>query len=269
MLRKATIPVVLFGGIVLVFLILPNLIIVPVSFSPSEYYQEFPPRQLSLRWYERLVADARWLDAFTRSLRIGVATMALSVVVGTGTAFALARGRLPGQKAVLGLVLAPLVVPHIILAAGLYVLYVRIGLVNTEIGIVLAHTVIAMPLVVVAVMASLRGPMLQLEQAAMSLGATYLQAFVRVALPLVRPGIVTGGILAFITSFDELILVIFLGGVRSITVPLKMWEGVTVESNPVLPAASTVLVIISSLCLCIVQFIRRRGTSGVARAARP
>jgi putative spermidine/putrescine transport system permease protein len=255
------------GGIVLLFLILPNLVIVPVSFSASEF-QQFPPTDLSLRWYQRFFADQRWVEALMRSLRIGIATSMLSVLLGTCAAFGLARGRFVGVQGLAALVLAPLVVPHVILAAGLYVFYVDVGLLRTELGLILAHTIIATPIVVITVTASLRSVRRDLELAAMSLGAGYVETFVKVTLPQVSPGMIAGALLAFVTSFDELVLAIFLGGVRSTTLPMRMWEGITVESNPVLPAASTILIAFSTLPLLSLE-LARRWRAGRARRRDP
>jgi len=244
------------AGLVLLFLVLPNLIIIPVSFSPTEIYQ-FPPQELSLRWYERFFSDPRWIEALLRSLRIGALSAALSVILGTCVAFGLTRGRLFGMQAASALLLAPLIVPHVIYAAGLYVFYANIGLLQTEAGIVIAHTMLGTPIVAVTVMAALRSLRRDLELAAMSLGANYTVTFFRVTLPQIVPGIVTGAIFAFVASFDEATVAIFISGVRSITMPVKMWEGITVESNPVLPAASTILLIGSTIPLVVIEIHRR------------
>lgn len=244
------------AGLVLLFLVLPNLIIIPVSFSPTEIYQ-FPPQEFSLRWYERFFSDPRWIEALSRSLRIGVLSAALSVILGTCVALGLTRGRLFGMQAASALLLVPLIIPHVIYAAGLYVFYANIGLLQTEAGIVIAHTMLGMPIVAVTVMAALRGLRRDLELASMSLGANYTVTFFRVTLPQIVPGIVTGAIFAFVASFDEATVAIFISGVRSITMPVKMWEGITVESNPILPAASTILLIGSTIPLIVIEIHRR------------
>jgi len=148
-------------------------------------------------------------------------------------------------------------VPHVILAAGLFVLFVNVGLLQTEFGLVLAHTLVATPIVVLTVMVSLRTVRRDLELAAMSLGAGYVRTLFHVTLPQVMPGILTGALLAFVTSFDETTLAIFLGGVQSTTLPMKMWDGITVESNPVLPAASTIVLIFSTLPMVAIEIWRR------------
>ena len=244
------------AGFVLLFLILPNLIIVPVSLNPTAL-QQFPPPTLSLHWYERFFADSRWMEALVRSLRVGVLAAMFSVVLGVLGAFGLTRGRFPGMPIASGLLFAPLVVPHVVYAAGLYVFYADIGLLQSETGIVVAHTMLGAPIVAVTVMSSLRSLRRDLELAAMSLGANYTTTFLRVTLPQVLPGIVTGAIFAFVASFDETTIAIFVSGVRSVTLPVKMWEGITVESNPVLPAAATILLALSTVPLLFMEIIKK------------
>ncbi|SRR6266542_906022 len=255
-MQRPSFATVLLATLVLLFLILPNLIIVPVSFNPTEFYQ-FPPKAFSLRWYERFFADPRWTDALVRSIRIGVSTATLSTLLGICAAFALVRGRLVARQAVGAVILAPLVVPHVVLAAGLFVLYVDLHLLQTEVGLILAHTLIATPIVAITVMVALRSTRPELEMAAMSLGAGYARTFFRVTLPQLAPALWTGAIFAFVTSFDETTITIFLAGIKSTTLPMKMWEGITVESNPVLPAASTILLIGSVIPLLLVELHRR------------
>jgi ABC-type spermidine/putrescine transport system permease subunit II len=192
-----------------------------------------------------------------RSIRIGVLCALLSTVLGVCAAFGLARALLPLARGLTGLLLAPLVVPHVILAAGLFVFYVDLGLLRTELGLVIAHTLIALPIVTVTVLISIQSLRRDLELAAMSLGAGYFITFTKVTLPQVIPGIGTGAVLAFVSSFDETTLALFLGGTQSATLPMKMWEGITVESNPVLPAASTILLAGSTIPLFLVHAYRQ------------
>lgn len=258
---RPSLPTVFFASAVIIFLILPNLVIVPLSFSPSEYFQF--SASFSFRWYERFFEDPRWTEAFLRSIRIGVYVSFLSTTLGFAAAFALVRGSLPASQLLSGLVLSPLVVPHVVLAAGLFVLFISLGLLQTEVGLVLAHTLIATPIVIMTVMVSMRGLRRELELAAMSLGAGYALTLWRVVLPQLRQGILTGALLAFVSSFDETTLSIFLGGVGSTTLPIKMWDGITVESNPVLPAASTIVLLCSTVPMVALEIWRRlRGRVG-------
>lgn len=257
MLMRPTWQLWLAGGAVLVYLVAPNLVIVPMSFSPSEFFQ-FPPPGFSLRWYERFFGDPRWTEALFRSVRVGVAATLIAVVLGTAAAFGLARGRLPFPALLRGFLMAPLVIPYVLMASGFYILFVRLRLVDSEIGLTLAHAVLAIPIVLIAVSSAMRAARRDLERAALSLGASDRQAFFAVTLPLIRPGILTGAVFAFITSFDEVVIAVFIAGVRSTTLPLKMWEGATTEISPVLPAVSTILVGISFVLLLGGELARRR-----------
>lgn len=257
MLIRTSPTLVVVGSVVLLYLIFPNVVIIPMSLSSAPHFQ-FPPPGLSLRWYEQFFGDARWIDSLLVSVRVALLATALSVVLGTGAAFGIARGRLPVPAAIRSLLLAPLVTPYVIIAAGLYVLYVRLHLIDSEIGLALAHTLLGIPVVMIAVSAAMRGARRELEQAAMSLGATPRQTFFKITLPLVRPGILTGALFAFITSFDEVIIAVFVSGVRSKTLPMKMWDGVRTEISPVLTAVSTILTALSIAVLVVIEVLRRR-----------
>jgi len=253
----------LVGSVVLVYLIVPNLVIIPMSFSSAPHFQ-FPPPGLSLRWYEAFFTDARWIDSLFVSVRVALLTTLLSVLLGTSAAFGIARGRLPLPMAIRSLLLAPLVTPYVITAAGLYVLYVRLRLIDSELGLALAHTLLGIPVVMIAVSAAMRDARRELEQAAMSLGATPRQTFFKVTVPLVRPGILTGALFAFITSFDEVIIAVFVSGVRSKTLPMKMWDGVRTEISPVLTAVSTILIALSLGALIVIEILRRQRRRALA-----
>jgi putative spermidine/putrescine transport system permease protein len=256
MLHRPSPLVAVLGGLVLAYLIFPNLIVVPMSFSSAPHFQ-FPPPGLSLRWYREFLGDPRWIESLLVSVRVALMATALSVVLGTGAAFGLARGRLPLGGVLRGLVLAPLVTPYVIIAAGIYVLYARLRLVDTELGLAIAHALLGIPVVMIAVTAAMRAARRDLELAALSLGATPRQTFFRVTLPLVRPGILTGAVFAFITSFDEVIIAIFVSGVSSKTLPMKMWDGVRTEISPVLTAVSTILIVLSVVVLAAAEVVRR------------
>lgn len=265
MLRRPGPALTVFGGLALFYLLFPSLVVVPMSFGSSEFFN-FPPQDLSLRWYRRFFEDPQWVATALRSLRVALAVTAVSLVLGTTVAFALARGRLPAHGVLATLVIAPLIIPNVIIAAGLYVLYVRLRLVNTEIGLVIGHTVLAIPVVTLAVTAAMRAAQRDLERAAQSLGAGSFQTFVRVTLPLVRPGLATGAVLAFITSFDEFIIAVFVAGTTSPTLPLKMFEGTTEEVTPVLLVVATFLVVVSAVGMLIVALLRRRLSQAVPGA---
>ena len=263
MLTRTSPMLLIVGSVVLLYLIFPNLVIIPMSFSSAPHF-EFPPPGLSFRWYEAFFADARWIDALLVSIRVALLTTLLSVLLGTGAAFGVARGRLPVPTAIRSLLLAPLVTPYVIIAAGLYVLYVRLRLVDSELGLALAHTLLGIPVVMIAVGAAIRDSRQDLEHAAMSLGATPGQTFFKVTLPLVRPGMLTGALFAFITSFDEVIIAVFVSGVRSKTLPMKMWDGVRTEISPILTAVSTILIALSIGALVVIEVLRRRRQRALA-----
>ncbi len=265
--RRPSPALVAVGVLVLAFLIFPNLVILPLSFSPTEVFQ-FPPAGVSLRWYRRFFEDPVWLEALGRSLRVGAAVTVFALAIGTGAAFGLARGRLPGRAAFQGLLISPLVIPHVLIAAGIYIVYARLRLLDTELGLVLAHTALAIPVVVVVVTAAMRAARRDLEQAALSLGATPRQTFAKVTLPLIRPALVTAAVFAFMASFDELIVTIFVAGVHTTTLPLKMWEGATQEITPVLHVVATLLLGVSILALAIGETVRRSARADSGDGAR-
>jgi putative spermidine/putrescine transport system permease protein len=244
------------GGAVLVFLALPLLVVIPISFSAAKYLT-FPPPGWSAQWYERYFGSREWMNATVRSAEVAALTTLAATTLGTAAALALRRP-FRGRSIVSLLVLAPMVVPGIIVAIGIYGLYARLQLVGTLAGLVLAHTVLALPFVVVVVTATLRGFDETLELAAQNLGAGRWQTFRLVTLPLIRPGVVAGALLAFITSFDEVVVAIFVSGSRQPTLPKQMWDGIRTEIDPTVAAVSTLLIGVTTLALGLLAMARRR-----------
>ena len=243
------------GGAVLAFLALPVFVVVPISFS-SAAYLTFPPPGWSLRWYARYFGGRQWMAATVRSFQVATLTTLVATSVGTAAALGLRR-RFRG-KAVLNLVLlAPMVVPVIITAIAIYGLYARLRLIGTLAGLVLAHTVMALPFVIVVVTATLRGFDQSLELAAMNLGANRWRTFWHVTLPLIRPGVVAGALLAFVTSFDEIVIAIFISGTRAATLPKQMWDGIRTEIDPTIASVSSLMIAGTCLVLCAIAFLRR------------
>jgi ABC-type spermidine/putrescine transport system permease subunit II len=238
-------------------LVLPIFIVIPISFS-SAAYLTFPPPGFSLRWYRSYLGSRQWLGATALSFEVGILTAALATLLGTPAAVALVRGRFPGKDVLNGFLVLPLVVPVIIQAIAIYHLYVRLHLVGSRWGLVLAHAVLAVPVVIITVSATLRNVDQTLEQAAMSLGAAPWQAFIRVTLPLIQPGIWSGAIFAFITSFDEVVIALFISGSTAITLPRQMWDGVRNEINPTVASVSSILIAMSVTLLVSVAFIGRK-----------
>jgi ABC-type spermidine/putrescine transport system permease subunit II len=218
------------------FLLLPMVIVALLSFSASPYLV-FPPPGFSLRWYHAYFADPIWVDATIRSVKVAVATMVGSTVLGTLLAFSLVRGRYPGRAVVDQLSIAPLVVPTIVYSVAIYSLFAQLKLIGEWPAIALAHTVHTLPFVVLIVGAALRTFDIAQEQAAIGLGATRLQAILRVTLPQIRPALVSAAFLVFIASFDELVIAMFLSGSR-MTLPKKMFDNIMNDIDPTIAAVS-------------------------------
>jgi putative spermidine/putrescine transport system permease protein len=247
----------LVSGLVLFFLVLPIAVVIPLSFSSAPYLS-FPPPGFSLRWYAHFFSDPDWTDALWLSVWVGLVVMCLSVLLGTPAAFTLVRGRFRGVRLINGFILTPIVVPGIIVAVGVYFFYARIGLVGSPLGLVLAHTCLAVPFVVINVSATLYGFDERLEHAAMSLGASPWVTFRSITLPLIRPGILAGAVFAFITSFDELLVALFVSGSSAVTLPRRMWQQVRFNIEPTIAAVSTLLIIFTTLLLLAAELLRRR-----------
>jgi putative spermidine/putrescine transport system permease protein len=243
-----------FGG---VFLLLPAFVVVPLSFTENEILR-WPPRGFTFRWYEKLVDDPLWSSALITSLKVASLTVVAATVLGTATALALERGRFRGKGIMLGLVLSPAIVPVVILAIGIFFVYVRLKLVGSIFGLVMAHTTLALPFVVIAVTTSLRSLDPELEVAASSLGARPLRTFWRITLPLILPGLMAGALFAFITSWDEIVIALFVTTPVVRTLPVVMFTQIREQIDPTVAAASTVLMTVTSWALIAAVLIRRR-----------
>jgi putative spermidine/putrescine transport system permease protein len=247
----------IFTALVGAFLLLPMLITVPISFTDSRSIQ-FPPTGFSLRWYENIVSSDVWTSATITSLKVAVLTSIFSVVLGTSAALALQRAKLPGKALINALVLSPLVTPVIVLAVGIYMVFVRWGLSGTLLGLALAHTVLATPFVIVSVSASLQMLNPNLELASLGLGAGPVRTFRRVTLPLIMPGALSGAIFAFITSWDEVVVAIFLTNASLRTIPVVIWSQVRAEMDPTMAAVGTILIVVSALGLGLIHLLWQR-----------
>lgn len=243
--------------LVLLFLALPILVIVVLSFS-SATYLTFPPPAFGLRWYRAYLGSADWLAATGLSLAIAACVVVLATVLGTLAALGLARLPPAARTAIGALILSPLIVPVIVVAIGIYYAYARFGLVGSPAGLVLAQTCLAVPFVVTSVTASLAGFDRRLEQASLSLGATPWGTFIQVTLPLIRPGVLVGALFAFITSFDELIVALFLSGSGAVTLPRRMWDDLRFDIDPTIASVSTLTIALTASLLALVQLTRRR-----------
>jgi putative spermidine/putrescine transport system permease protein len=244
-------------GLVVVLLIAPILIVIPVSFSSGQYLQ-FPPPGWSLEWYRSFFDDPSWVAAVWTSVRVAAITTVVATVFGTLAAMALVRWAGRGHALANTLLMTPLIVPVIIFAAGAYAMYLQLGLIGSVSGLVLGHTVLALPFVVVNVAAPLRTLDRNLELAAQSLGASPLQTLRTVTLPLIAPGVLAGALFAFITSFDEVVLALFVTTAQTQTLPVKMWSSIQLDLDPTIAAASTIMIVSSTLVLAVAGIAGRR-----------
>ncbi len=243
--------------LVLLYLFLPTLIIVPISFS-RELFLVFPPPGYSLRWYHALADSIDYQSAVLNSLIIGVPVALLATVFGTLAAVPLVRGRIPAARGLSALMLAPVVLPQIVLAIGLYPIMVRLGLIGSYPAVLLGHTVVCTPLVFVTVSAALRGYSPSMELAAMTLGATWWRTFWWVTFPLIRPAMVVGFIFAFTFSFDELILAMFLTSPTTRTLPRLLWEQLNYQMTPIIAAATSCILCLTVALLIVGALLSRR-----------
>ena len=248
-------------GAVLVFLLAPVAIILIVSFSGADYLR-FPPPFLSLRWYERFLGAPGWRQAIGVSIQVATLTMVFATALGLPAALALVRGRFRGKGAIYAFLLSPMIVPTIITAVGLYFFFVRIKATGSVLAIALGHTVLALPVVVIIVAATLQGFDVRFEQAALSLGAGRLTAFRRITLPLILPGVLSAALFAFLTSFDELLIPLFLAGVEVQTLTVRVWNSLLLEVDPTIAAVSSFLIGVTAAVLGASAVLRRRGEAG-------
>lgn len=241
---------ILFGlaGIVAFSLIAPLLIIIPMSFSEAQSFA-FPPRGLSLRWYENLFTNEAWYRGALQSIGIAVLVTILSLVLGTMAALGISRLKGFSQVTVSALLLSPMILPVVVSGVGIYAVFLKWHLTANYLGFVLAHTAIGVPFVLTTVAAALKTFDQTLEYAAASCGATPLSTFFHVTLPSIRPALASGALFAFVASFDEVVIAQFLGGPELKTLPVQMFTSVYVDSDPTLAAASTVIIALTSLAI--------------------
>jgi len=245
------------AGLVLAFLIIPCLIVIPMSFSASQYL-EFPPREWSLRWYQAYLGSPEWMAATWMTFKVAICSTLIATLFGTLAAYALAQ--VHGGLAVLvrGLIMLPMLVPIILVAVGVFFVYSRTGLNNSVSGLILAHSVLAMPFVLIAVGNGLQGFDMNQEMAARSLGASRTWAFVSVTLPQLKLSIFSGALFAFIASFDEVVVALFIVSGDSSTLPRKMFANIRDQIDPTVAAVSTLMIGLSIVLLVVMQGIKRR-----------
>ena len=268
-----------FCGVVFFFLIAPLIAIVPISFSVSPFmvFTEgmlaWPPdpEAWSLRWYKNMIGDCsaevvsstvpcstKWMTGTMNSFFIGITSTVLATALGTLAALGLSRPHMPYKGIIMAILISPMIVPLIITAAGMFFFYARINLVYTFTGVILAHVALATPFVVITVTATLVGFDMNMVKAAQSLGAKPVRTFLKIVMPLILPGIISGALFAFITSFDEVVIVMFMASLDQLTIPKQMWAGIRQEISPVILCMATCLVALSIFLLTTVELLRRR-----------
>ena len=266
-----------FCGVVFFFLIAPLVAIIPISFSVSPFMVftdgmlTFPPdpEAWSLRWYRYMVGictdkvlttpcSTKWMYATVNSFFVGFTSTFIATALGTLAALGLSRPNMPYKGLIMSILISPMIVPLVITAAGMFFFYARFNLVYTFTGIILAHVALATPFVVITVTATLVGFDTNMVKASQSLGAKPVRTFFKVVMPLILPGIISGALFAFITSFDEVVVVMFMASLDQLTIPKQMWAGIRQEISPVILCMATCLVILSILLLTTVELLRRR-----------
>ncbi len=245
------------SALVLAFLVTPLLVIVPLSFS-SGTMLTLPLPGLSLRWYSELLESAPWQNSLVHSLIVGVIATVVATVLGTLAALGLARSEFPGKSLLMGLLISPMIVPLVIVAAGAYFFLLPLGLTNSLVGLALVHAALGAPFVLITVSATLSGLDPSLPRAAASLGARPVEVFRLVILPLISPGVISGALFAFITSFDEVVVAMFLTGPQNRTLPRQMFDGLRDNISPTILAVATLLILVAMLLLATVELLRRR-----------
>jgi len=271
-------------GLIFLFLISPILIILPLSFNAEPYFTftskmlSFDPDGYSTRWYDRLLTygmsnpdaprdgawwldvwnNAQWVRAARNSTIIGVASTILATVLGTIAALGLSRPEMPFRRLIMAALISPMVVPLIITATGLFFFYSAVGLAHTYLGIIMAHATLGIPFVIITVTATLINFDHSLTRAAANLGASPVTVFLRVILPLILPGVISGALFAFVTSFDEVVVVLFVADFNQQTIPRQMWNGIREQISPAILAIATILVVFSIALLTTLELLRRR-----------
>jgi len=242
----------LYAGAVFFFLILPTFVVVPISLSAGDFLA-FPPPGWSLKWYVSYFSQPPWLHATLLSFQVAVVTMLASTVLGTLAAYGVLRGRLRRRALVVSLMISPIIVPPIVIGVAIYGLLAQWNLIGRFLGLVIGHAIGSIAYVMVIVSATLAGFDRSLERAAMSLGAGPLLTFRRVTFPLIRAGVLSGAVFAFIHSFDEVIITMFISGVHVQTLPLKMWEDIRNQIDPTIAAVSSMLILLPVAWLIVLE----------------
>ncbi|MBB4120378.1 ABC transporter permease [Martelella radicis] len=251
-------------GVIFFFLIFPILVIIPLSFNATDFFTftpemlAFDPAGYSFKHYQDFFTNPDWQQALRNSVMIAPAATLLATSFGTLAAIGLSQSHVPYRGAIMAILISPMIVPLIISAAGMYFFYSRLGIQGTYWGVVLAHAVLGTPFVIITVTATLVGFDRSLERAAASLGANPVTTFFKVQMPLILPGVISGALFAFITSFDEVVVVLFVGSASQKTLPWQMFTGLREQISPTILAVASILVTISIILLTVLELLRRR-----------
>jgi putative spermidine/putrescine transport system permease protein len=260
-------------GLILFFLIAPIVVLIPLSFNAEPYFT-FTQGMLilksdafSTRWYQDILNNPQWIHSIKNSIIIGFFATIFATFFGTLAAWGLSRPQTPFRVPLMGLLISPMIVPLIITAAGMFFFYSKVGLAQTYPGLILAHTALGIPFVIITVTATLMGFDQDLIRASASLGANPVTTFRKVVMPLILPGVISGALFALVTSFDEIVVVLFLSGFEQRTIPRQMWVGIREQISPTILAVATILIAVAVALLTTVELLRRR--SERLRGIRP
>lgn len=247
-----------YAAAVLLFLIVPVLVIVPLSFNSSSFLS-YPLSGFSLRWYDTFFHSQEWLGALGNSLLIAPLATLLATVLGVLASMGLVRGEFRGKGIVMAIIISPMVAPVVIIAVGMFFFFARLSLLNSYLGLVLAHALLGVPFVVITVVAVLKSYDTTLSRAAASLGASPLLTFRKITLPLIAPGVFSGALFAFAASFDEVVVTLFLASPTQRTLPIQMFAGIRENLDPTIAAAASLMIGASLILLIVMEILRRRG----------
>ncbi len=256
-------PLWVVSGSAMIFLIAPVLLLIPMSFGSAEII-EFPPSKWCLDQYRKFFSHPAWQTAVLNSLSVASLTALASTFLGLLASIGLTWGRFKGKSFFNAFILSPMIVPLIVLALAYYVMLAKLELIGTRLGLVMAYTPLTLPFSVLPISATLRGFDRGLESAAMNLGANRVQTFFKITFPLIRPGVLTGAIFAFMIAFDEVVIALFICGANAVTLPKKMWDVIRYEIEPMLPAISTLLFLLAVVILVATGLLQRRVTKRMA-----
>jgi len=248
-------------GLIFFFLIAPILAVVPLSFNSVPFFT-YPMEGFSLRYYDEIFGDStlahQWQRSIFNSVVIAIASTLIATTLGTMAALGLTRTEFPFKSMVMAVLISPIVVPIVVIAIGMFYFYARLGLVGTYTGIIMAHVALGVPFVVITVTATLQGFDYNLVRAGAILGAGPFRVFRKVTLPIITPGVVSGGLFAFAASWDDIVVVLFLANTEQHTIPRRMWSGIRELLSPTILAAATLLIIASILLMLTMEALRRR-----------